>query len=84
MKTPLGEEDASRVFPVGDLSQNKTVLSPWLFGSEKILSQQRREGTEAGKKWIEFQLVLWRDESNQAMLRVDPETRLPSRVYVSS
>jgi len=76
-KFSLGENDLQRVMPLNDLAQNKQVLGPWLFGSEKILSQQRREIVEDGKRWIEFDLVLWRGDSNQTTLRVDPQTKLP-------
>lgn len=76
-KFPLGENDLQRVMPLNDLAQDKQVLGPWLFGSEKIVSQQRREIVEDGKRWIEFDLVLWRGDSNQTTLRVDPQTKLP-------
>lgn len=76
-KMPLGEENGNRVLPVNDLLQGKAVLGPWLFGSEKIVAQQRREVSEGGRKWIEFQMVLARGATNQATLRVDPTTRLP-------
>jgi hypothetical protein len=77
LKMPLGEEDSRRVFPVDDLSQGKTALAPWMFGTEKIVSQSRREVTEAGKTWIDFKLIFWRGNTNPATLRVDPGTRLP-------
>lgn len=83
-KLPLGEDDAQRVLPVDALSQDKSVIGPWLLGTEKILQQQRREVTEAGKTWIEFQMVLWRGEMNQATLRVDPKTRLPVYLLFAS
>ncbi len=76
-RLPLGEEDAQRVLPTDALSLGKSTIGPWLMGTEKIVGQKRREFTEEGKTWIEFQLVLWRGEMNHATLRVDPETRLP-------
>ena len=72
----LGEEEARRSSFFDGLSQDETRLHPWLFG-EKIVSQKQRRVMEAGKTWIEFQLVLWRGPVNQATLRVDPDTKLP-------
>ncbi len=83
-KLPLGEENAQRVLPVDALSQDKDALGPWLFGTEKIVDQKRREVTEAGKTWIEFEMVLWRGDVNQATLRVDPETKLPVYLLLTS
>ena len=48
-KTALSEEDARLVSPVDYVSQGL-----WLFGTEKVVSQQKREFREAGKKWIEL------------------------------
>jgi hypothetical protein len=76
-KLPLGEDSAQRVLSMNALSQGKSAVGHWLFGTEKILSQERREITEAGKTWIEFRMTLWRGDRNQAILRVDPETKLP-------
>lgn len=84
VKSPLGEEDARRVLPIDALSQDKDAIGPWLFGSVKIVDQERREVMEGGKKWIEFQMVLFPGEANQATLRVDPETRLPVYLFVTS
>ena len=39
------------------------------------MDQKRRETVEAGRKWIEFDLVLWRGDMNHT-LRIDPETVL--------
>ena len=83
-KYPLGEDDAQKVLPLNALSQDKSTIGPWLFGTEKILEQQRREVVEGGKTWIEFQMVLWRREMNQATLRVDPKTRLPVYMIIAS
>lgn len=83
-KSPLGEEDAGRVLPMDALSQDKDAIGPWLFGSVKIVDQERREVMEGGKKWIEFHLVLFPGKANQATLRVDPETRLPVYLFVTS
>jgi len=83
-KLPLGENDAQRILPVDALSQDKGAIGPWLFGTEKIVQQERREVTEAGKTWIEFQMILWRGEMNQATLRVDPTTRLPVYLLLTS
>jgi hypothetical protein len=76
-KLPLGEDNAQRILPLDALSQDTSAIGPWLFGTEKIIEQNRREITEAGKTWIEFQMVLWRGEMNHVTLRVDPATRLP-------
>jgi len=84
VRLPLGEEDAQRVLPVDALSQDRDAIGPWLFGTEKIVDQKRREVTEDGKTWVEFQLVLWRGDMNHATLRVDPETRLPVYLLVTS
>jgi hypothetical protein len=83
-KLPLGEDDAERVLSIGALSQDKDVIGPWLFGTEKIVHQKRQEVTDNGKTWIEFQLVLWRGDFNQATLRVDPATRLPVYLLLAS
>lgn len=82
-KLPLGEEDAQRVLPVEALSRDESAIGPWLFG-EKIVQQRRQEVTEAGKTWIDFKLTLWRGPTNQATLRVDPETRLPVYILLES
>lgn len=76
-KLPLGEDSVQRVLPLEALSQNQNAIGPWLFGTEKVVQQQRREITDAGRTWIEFHMGLWRGEMNQATLRVDPDTRLP-------
>lgn len=81
-KWPLGEDDAQRILPVDSLSQSDNMIGPWLFGTEKIVQQKRQDVKDAGKTWIEFQMVLWRGEMNQATLRVDPKTKLP--VYLLS
>ena len=83
LKLPLGEEDAQRVMPIENLSRDKQVLGSWLFG-EKIVDQKRREIEELGQKWIEFDLVLWRGDTNHATLRVDPKTKLPVFMLVKS
>jgi hypothetical protein len=83
-KLPLGEDDAQRVLSMNALSQGKSPVGHWLFGTEKILSQERREVTDAGKTWLEFQMTLWRGDLNQATLRVDPETRLPVYLLLTS
>ncbi len=78
IRYPLGEDDAQRVLPIDALSQDKSTIGPWLFGEEKVFNQRRREITEAGKTWIEFQLAFALGGGNRrATLRVDPETRLP-------
>jgi len=71
-KTALTEQDARLVAPVDYVSQGL-----WLFGTERVVSQQRREVREPGKNWIDFDLVFWRGDLNLGTLRVDPETRLP-------
>jgi hypothetical protein len=83
-KLPLGEDSAQRVLSMNALSQGKSAVGHWLFGTEKILSQERREITEAGKTWIEFRMTLWRGDRNQATLRVDPETKLPVSLALAS
>jgi hypothetical protein len=76
-KLPLGEDSAERVLSMNALSQDKSAIGHWLFGTEKILSQERTEIIEAGRTWIEFRMTLWRGDMNQAILRVDPKTKLP-------
>jgi hypothetical protein len=72
VKTPLREDDAQRTRPIDYLSRGC-----WLFGTENVVSRQRREVREAGKKWIEFEIVFFRG-GDVGTLRVDPETRLPA------
>jgi len=84
VKRPLGEEDAGRVLPMDALSRDEDAIGPWLFGRVKIVDQERREVMEGGKRWIEFQMVLFPGKANQATLRVDPETRLPVYLFVTS
>lgn len=76
-KLPLGEDDAEKVLAMNALSQDKSAVGHWLFGMEKVVSQAKREVTDSGKTWVEFQLTLWRGDMNRATLRVDPGTRLP-------
>lgn len=79
-RLPLGEDDEQKVLPMEALSRDQRTIGPWLFGTEKIIHQQRREVTEGGKTWVEFRLTLYRGELSQATLRVDPKTGLP--VYI--
>lgn len=83
-KLPLGEDNAERVLSMNALAGNGSAVGHWLFGTEKIVSQKRREVTERGKTWIDFDLALWRGDMNQATLRVDPTTRLPVYLQLSS
>ena len=78
-KMALSEEDTQLVSAVDYVSQGL-----WLFGTERVVSQERREFKEAGKKWIEFDMVLWRGDMNLGTLRVDPETRLPVYLLLRS
>jgi hypothetical protein len=71
-KMAMREEDKRLVSPTDYLSHGI-----WLFGTEKVVSQTRREVKEDGKKWIEFDLVFWRGDMSLGTLRVDPEARLP-------
>jgi len=71
------------VLSVAALSRDEAAIGPWLFG-EKIIQQRRQEVTEAGKTWIDFKLTLWRGDTNQATLRVDPETALPVYLHCES
>jgi hypothetical protein len=84
VKSPLGEEEAQRIFPLDDLTRGDAVLNPWMFGTEKIIDQKRREVREGGKTWIEFQLVFWRGEANQGTLRIDPVTKLPIELLLTA
>lgn len=83
-KLPLGEEDAQRVLPLDAVALDQDSIGPWLFGSEKIVKQERREVKEGGASWIEFHLTMARGEMNQAVLRVDPKTKLPAYVLFTS
>jgi hypothetical protein len=79
VKMPLSQEDAQRILPVDYMSQGS-----WLFGNEKLISQKRREITEAGKTWIDFEIKFHRVEYYSGTLRVDPETRLPVYMILAS
>lgn len=76
-KLPLGEETVDRILPLHDLSADGSTVGHWMFGTEKIVDQKRRELTVDGKRWIEFDLVFSRGEEGSRILRVDPDTRLP-------
>jgi hypothetical protein len=84
VKLPLGEEEAQRIFPLDNLTRGNAVLNPWMFGTEKIIDQKRREVSEGGKTWIEFQLVFWRGVANEGTLRIDPVTKLPMELLLTS
>ncbi len=71
-KTAMSEEDRRLISPVDYMSQGL-----WLFGTEKAISQTRREIKEDGKKWVEFDLLFGRGDMKLGTLRVDPATRLP-------
>jgi hypothetical protein len=75
----VSEQDTRLVSPVDYMSQGL-----WLFGTERVVSQQRREVSEAGKNWVEFELVFWRGQMNHGTLRVDPETQLPVSLLLRS
>jgi hypothetical protein len=83
-KLPLGEDDAQRVLSMNALSRGESAVGHWLLGTEKVVSQERSEVTEAGKPWVEFRMTLGRGEMNRATLRVDPETRLPVSLSLAS
>ncbi len=84
IKLPLGEEDVQKVLPLDAIAQDQGAIGPWLFGTEKIISQRRREISDPDRTWIEFDLVLWRGEANRATLRVDSQTRLPVHLVLRS
>ncbi len=81
---PLGEGNPGHVLPIGAMAVEDASVEPWLFSTEKIVHQERREVEEAGRTWIEFDMVLWRGANNLATLRVDPETRLPVHLVFAS
>jgi hypothetical protein len=83
-KLPLGNEVIEKVLPVNALSQSKQAIEPWLFGTEKVISQKRQIVTEKGKTWIEFEMVMFRGSRRHATLRVDPKTKLLVRILFSS
>jgi hypothetical protein len=76
VKMLLSQEDAQRILPVDYMAQGS-----WLFGNEKLLSKRKREVTEDGKTWIDFEIAFHRGADNLGTLRVDPDTRLP--VYMT-
>lgn len=78
-KMAMRDEDKRLASPNDYLSQGI-----WLFGTEKVVSQTRREVKEDGKNWIEFDLVFWRGDMNLGTLRVNPETRLPIYLVLRS
>ena len=77
IKLPLGENRIEDVLPLDELFKNESSVGSRLFGSEKVVQQERREVIEDGKTWIDFHIVLARGEFNQGVLRVDPDTKLP-------
>jgi hypothetical protein len=79
VKTALSEVDTRLVSSVDYASQGL-----WFFGTERVISQERREVREDGKKWIEFDLVFWRGDMSLGTLRVDPATRLPVYLLLRS
>ena len=81
---PLGSDSAERVLPFKALLKGNDVVTPWLFGTEKVLDQKRYEVTENGKTWVDFHLTLWRGDRKQAVLRVDPDTALPVYLLLRS
>ncbi len=83
-KLPVDDHTIEKVLPVTALSQDKKAIEPWLFGTEKVISQKRKVVSEKGKKWIEFELLMWRGSMRNAVLRVDPKTKLPVRLTFSS
>ena len=83
-KSALRSEEVENFLPIQALSQGQDSVSPWLFGTEKIVQQRRKEVEEDGKIWIEFHMVLQRGEMDQVTLRVDPATRLPVSLVLAS
>lgn len=80
---PFSEEDKSGAFPTQTLTEESPSIS-WLFSTEKVVHQEQRRIRDNGREWIEFELNLWRGEHSIAILRVDPETRLPVRMELRS
>jgi hypothetical protein len=78
-KMLLSQEDAQRILPVDYMSPGS-----WMFGTEKLVSQKRREVTEAGKTWIDFEIEFHRGVDNLGTLRVDPDTQLPVYMLTKS
>ena len=76
-KYPLAPGELDRILLIENSAGGEPRVGPWLFGTERIVSQSQREVVENGRRWIEFQLVLARGAARQAMLRVDPQTMLP-------
>ena len=86
IKTSLGEESVARMLPLSDLSGNGAAVQPWIKGTTKITDQKRREVTEGGKLWIEFELTLSPlvGRMYRGTLRVDPTTGLPASLLERS
>lgn len=80
---PFSEEDKSGAFPTQTLTEESPSIS-WLFNTEKVVHQEQRRFHDNGREWIEFEMKLWRGEHSIAILRVDPETRLPIRMELRS
>ncbi len=76
-KYPLAPGELDRILLIENSPAGEPRVGPWLFGTERIVSQSQREVVENGRRWIEFQLVLARGAARQATLRVDPQTMLP-------
>ena len=54
----------------------------WTFLGENVVSRDRREVREGGKRWIDFEVVFWRGEEKTGTLRVrsrNPAARLPEK-----
>lgn len=79
----LSEDEQSHPLPVASLTEEAPTISR-LFSTEKVVHQQQRTVEDKGRQWIEFALELSRGEFSLATLRVDPETRLPVRVTLTS
>ena len=79
VKMMLSQEEAQRIMPVDHMSQGS-----WTFGTENMVSKNPHEVTEAGKKWIEFEVEVARGQYKLGILRVDPATRLPVYMLLRS
>src|SRR5436190_691246 len=61
-KFPLGDNLDREIVPWNAVDKGQEGVGPWLFGNEAILSQERKEVVEKGKRLIEDELMRHREQ----------------------